>query len=195
MADETNTNAQAQAVNNGAQQTAPEIDYGKIEAMINKGAQQKENAILKSYFEQMGMDEDGIKTAVNEYKTKQAEAKKQQTADVENMKAENEKLKKQITADKINSKATSVALDMGVDKNTVQYVIKLADMSKAIDEKGEVSEESVKSAIEQVLKDVPAFKASAQSKGFVQVGAGKEQTDADKTDELYKLFGIKTKKE
>ena len=32
-----------------------EIDYGKIEAMINKGNQQKENAILKSYFEQQGM--------------------------------------------------------------------------------------------------------------------------------------------
>ena len=60
MADTDNTQAQA------TQQTqAPEIDYGKIEAMINKGTQQKENAILKSFFEQQGMTEEEIKTAIS----------------------------------------------------------------------------------------------------------------------------------
>ena len=43
MADAENTQVQATQ-----QVTAPEIDYGKIEAMINKGNQQKENAILMS---------------------------------------------------------------------------------------------------------------------------------------------------
>ena len=41
MAETDNTQVQATQ-----QVTAPEIDYGKIEAMINKGNQQKENAIL-----------------------------------------------------------------------------------------------------------------------------------------------------
>ena len=41
------------------------IDYDKIQSMIDKGVQQKENAILKSYFEQQGMSEDEIKTAIN----------------------------------------------------------------------------------------------------------------------------------
>ena len=63
------------------QVTAPEIDYGKIEAMINKGSQQKENAILKSYFEQQGMTEDEVKSAVAEYRAnKQKQADEQKTA-------------------------------------------------------------------------------------------------------------------
>ena len=61
MAD-TENNTQAQATQ---QVTAPEIDYGKIESMINKGTQQKENAILKSFFEQQGMTEDEVKTAIS----------------------------------------------------------------------------------------------------------------------------------
>ena len=69
MSDTDNTQVtQMQATQ---QTTAPEIDYGKIEAMINKGTQQKENAILKSFFEQQGMTEDEVKTAISSYKAEQ----------------------------------------------------------------------------------------------------------------------------
>ena len=54
MGEEHNTQAQQQA-------TQPEaIDYSKIEAMISKGTQQKESAILKSYFEQQGMTDEEV---------------------------------------------------------------------------------------------------------------------------------------
>ena len=46
---ETDNNTQSQGAQATQQVQAPEIDYGKIEAMINKGSQQKENAILRSY--------------------------------------------------------------------------------------------------------------------------------------------------
>ena len=186
MADAEN-NTQAQATQ---QVTAPEIDYGKIEAMINKGSQQKENAILKSYFEQQGMTEDEVKSAVAEYRAnKQKQADEQKNA-YANMQAENEQLKAQILQSNINAKATDIGLDMGVDKNAVGYLIKMADLSKAVNEKNEISEEEIKNAFEEVLKNVPALKASVNSNTGFKVGADNVQQENDKTNMLRKVAGL-----
>ena len=186
MAD-TENNTQAQATQ---QVTAPEIDYGKIEAMINKGTQQKENAILKSFFEQQGMTEDEVKTAVSEYKAnKQKHADDQKNA-YANMQKENEQLKAQILQNNINAKATDIGMDMGVDKNAVQYLVKMADLSKAVNEKNEISEEEIKNAFEEVLKNVPALKASTNSNTGFKVGADNNQAENDRTNMLRKVAGL-----
>ena len=188
MSDTDNTQVtQTQATQ---QTTAPEIDYGKIEAMINKGSQQKENAILKSYFEQQGMTEDEVKSAVAEYRAnKQKQADEQKNA-YANMQAENEQLKAQILQSNINAKATDIGLDMGVDKNAVGYLIKMADLSKAVNEKNEISEEEIKNAFEEVLKNVPALKASVNSNTGFKVGADSVQQENDKTNMLRKVAGL-----
>ena len=136
-------NTQAQGTQAQQQVQTPEIDYGKIEAMINKGTQQKENAILKSFFEQQGMTEDEVKTAITSYKAEQGKKAEEQKTAYANMQAENEQLKAQILQSNINAKATDIGLDMGVDKNAVAYLIKMADLSKAVNEKNEISEEEV----------------------------------------------------
>ena len=192
MADaENNTQVTPQPQAQATQQvTAPEIDYGKIEAMINKGSQQKENAILKSYFEQQGMTEDEVKSAVAEYRAnKQKQADEQKNA-YANMQAENEQLKAQILQSNINAKATDIGLDMGVDKNAVGYLIKMADLSKAVNEKNEISEEAIKNAFEEVLKDVPALKASTNSNNGFKVGADSQQQENDRTNMLRKVAGL-----
>ena len=191
MADTENTQVTPQPQAQATQQvTAPEIDYGKIEAMINKGSQQKENAILKSYFEQQGMTEDEVKSAVAEYRAnKQKQADEQKNA-YANMQAENEQLKAQILQSNINAKATDIGLDMGVDKNAVAYLIKMADLSKAVNEKNEISEDAIKNAFEEVLKNVPALKASVNSNTGFKVGADNVQQENDKTNRLRKVAGL-----
>ena len=187
MADtENNTQAQTQAT----QVTAPEIDYGKIEAMINKGTQQKENAILKSFFEQQGMTEDEVKTAITTYKAEQGKKAEEQKNAYATMQAENEQLKAQILQNNINAKATNIGLDMGVDKNAVGYLIKMADLSKAVNEKSEISEEEIKNAFEEVLKNVPALKASVNSNTGFKVGADNVQRENDKANMLRKVAGL-----
>ena len=186
MAD-TENNTQAQATQ---QVTAPEIDYGKIEAMINKGTQQKENAILKSFFEQQGMTEDEVKTAISSYKAEQGKKAEEQKTAYANMQAENEQLKAQILQSNINAKATDIGLDMGVDKNAVAYLIKMADLSKAVNEKNEISEEEIKKAFDEVLKNVPALKASQNSNTGFKVGADNNQAENDKTNMLRKVAGL-----
>ena len=178
---------QAQATQ---QVTAPEIDYGKIEAMINKGTQQKENAILKSFFEQQGMTEDEVKTAISSYKAEQGKKAEEQKTAYANMQAENEQLKAQILQSNINAKATDIGLDMGVDKNAVGYLIKMADLSKVVNEKNEISEEAIKNAFEEVLKNVPALKASTNSNNGFKVGADSQQQENDRTNMLRKVAGL-----
>ena len=188
MSDTDNTQVtQTQAT----QQTiAPEIDYGKIEAMINKGTQQKENAILKSFFEQQGMTEDEVKTAISSYKAEQGKKAEEQKTAYANMQAENEQLKAQILQNNINAKATDIGLDMGVDKNAVAYLIKMADLSKVVNEKNEISEEAIKNAFEEVLKNVPALKASTNSNNGFKVGADSQQQENDRTNMLRKVAGL-----
>lgn len=191
MADTDNTQVTPQPQAQATQQvTAPEIDYGKIEAMINKGTQQKENAILKSFFEQQGMTEDEVKTAITTYKAEQGKKAEEQKTAYANMQAENEQLKAQILQSNINAKATDIGLDMGVDKNAVGYLIKMADLSKAVNEKNEISEEEIKNAFEEVLKNVPALKASVNSNTGFKVGADSVQQENDKTNMLRKVAGL-----
>lgn len=188
MAEEQNIQTEAQ--NQQQQSTAPEIDYGKIEAMINKGNQQKENAILKSYFEQQGMTEEEIKTAVNDYKANKANKAQEEKNAFITMQEENKQLKAQILQNNINAKATEIGLDMGVDKNAVAYLVKMADLTKAVNEKNEISEEAIKDAFEEVLKNVPALKASTNSNEGFKIGADSHQQENDKTNILRKAAGL-----
>ena len=190
MAETDNTQAQGTQAQGTQQVQTPEIDYGKIEAMINKGTQQKENAILKSFFEQQGMTEDEVKTAITSYKTEQEKKAEEQKNAYANMQAENEQLKAQILQSNINAKATDIGLDMGVDKNAVAYLIKMADLSKAVNEKNEISEEEIKKAFDEVLKNVPALKASQNSNTGFRVGADNNQAENDKTNMLRKVAGL-----
>lgn len=193
MADET----QVQTQQEQEQQTTPTVDYGKIEQMINKGVQQKESAILKSYFEQQGMTEEEIKTAVKDYKANRARTLEEQNranADKEKQYAEKDKeletLRAQLREHTINAKALDIGLNMGVDKNAVAYLVKMADLSKAMDENGEISEEAIKNAFEQVLKDVPALKASKNSNEGFKVGADSYEEENNRTNMLRKVAGL-----
>lgn len=185
MAEEQNVQTQATQ-----QATAPEIDYGKIEAMINKGTQQKESAILKSYFEQQGMTEEEVKTAISSYKAEQGKKAQEKETLYADMQKENESLKAQILQSSINAKAMDIGLDMGVDKNAVAYLVKMADLSKVVNEKNEISEEAIKNAFEEVLKNVPALKASQNSNEGFKVGADSHQQEHDKTNMLRKVAGL-----
>ena len=83
---------------------------------------------------------------------------------------------------------------MGVDKNAIAYLVKMADLTKAVTEKGEVSEEAIKNAFEQVLKDVPALKASTNSNEGFKVGADSYKQDNDKENMLRRVAGLPPKK-
>jgi hypothetical protein len=169
------------------------IDYEKIEAMITKGTQQKESAILKSYFEQQGLSNEEMTQAINDFKANRKNAAQQRETEFTTLKTENAQLKEQMLKTNISNEAQRAALELGVDAKNVQFVLKLADFDGAVSDKGEINAEAVKSAVSKVLEEVPAFKqAKNDSKGFIPVG-GKEQTADDEKaaeERLRKAFGL-----
>ena len=170
------------------------IDYDKIQSMIDKGVQQKENAILKSYFEQQGMSEDEIKTAIGDYKSKKQTQAQEQAGELAKLQNANTELQSRLTNELLSKQAFNDCLDLGVDKNTIPYVIKSADFKDAIDDKGEIKADKVREAIEKVLADVPAFKGSAKDdKGF-RIGVGGDQNEVDQENTLRRAFGLAPKK-
>lgn len=194
---DNNTQAQAATGANSQQSNAGQngIDYDKIQSMIDRGVQQKENAILKSYFEQQGMSEDEIKAAIGDWKSKkQTQAQEQSTAFAQ-LQESNKALQARLTQELLERQAFGDCLDLGVDKATIPYVIKSADFKDAVDEKGEIKADKVREIIEKVLADVPAFKGTAKDdKGF-KIGVGGEAEDAtEQENALRKAFGLAPKK-
>ena len=171
------------------------IDYDKIQSMIDKGVQQKENAILKSYFEQQGMSEDEIKSAIGDWKSKKQTQAQEQNNALSQLQETNKALQAQLTQELLSKQAFNDCLDLGVDKNTIPYVIKSADFKDAIDEKGEVKADKVREVIEKVLADVPAFKGAPKDEKGFKIGVGGETDDAtEQENALRKAFGLAPKK-
>ena len=171
------------------------IDYDKIQSMIDKGVQQKENAILKSYFEQQGMSEDEIKTAIGDYKSKKQTQAQTQAGELAKLQNANTELQSRLTNELLSKQAFNDCLDLGVDKNTIPYVIKSADFKDAIDDKGEIKADKVREAVEQVLKDVPAFKGTSNDDKGIKFGVSGEHDDAtEQENALRKAFGLSPKK-
>lgn len=194
---ETNTQTQAENNNTNNQQSndgLSGIDYGKIQSMIDKGVQQKENAILKSYFGQQGMSEDEVKAAIGEWKAKKQSDAQQKSDDLLKLQEMNNELQARLTHELLSKQAFNDCLDLGVDRNTIPHVIKCADFKEVV-ENGEIKADKVREVIEQVLKDVPAFKGSSNdNKGF-KVGVNGEQDEStEQENALRKAFGLSPKK-
>lgn len=167
-------NGQAgQQGNQNNQQTAG-VDYDKIQAMLDNATAKKENAVLKSYFQQQGLSEDEISQAIATFKqNKQQQTEQQQNA---NANLQNEVAAAQKVAEQaqIELAATKVAMTLGINAKTLPYVLKMADFSKAKDTDGKISEDNVKAALDQVIKDVPALKPVQEGNAGFQIGAGQQ---------------------
>lgn len=187
----SNNNGQAgQQGGQNNQQTAG-VDYDRLQEMINTATAKKENAVIKDYFMQQGLSENELHQAITAFKqSKEQQANAQQNA---NASLQNEVAAAQKDAEqaRIELAATQVAITLGIEAKTVPYVLKMADFSKAKGTDGKISEDNVKSALEQVLKDVPALKPATDSNGGFQIGGpGGGNTNQANEDALKRAFGL-----
>lgn len=172
----------------GQPPTVPQIDYTKIQQMLDGTLAAKEDTALKAYFKQQGLSQEEVEQAIATFKQQKAAqqpdvAALTQTAQAAQAAAQQAMLDKE---------ATLVAISLGLDAKTIPYVLKMADLSQAIGQDGKVNTETLNTALNKVLEDVPALKPQpGQATGFVQVGAsggtGQQQTT---DDALKKAFGL-----
>ena len=180
----------AQQNQNTQQASAPAIDYGKIQQMLDGTLAAKDDTALKAYFKQQGLSQQEVEQAIAVFKQQKAA----NTPDVGAM--QNQLTQAQETAKQaqIQNAAILVAVSMGIDAKTIPYILKMADLSQAVGQDGKVNEENLKAALNKVLEDVPALKPQASgTTGFIQVGAASSGTgqQANQADQLSSIFGNK----
>ena len=182
----------------GTQNTSatPEIDYDKLAGIISGKQSVAEDTVLKGYFKQQGMSEDEMKQAIAAYEMKEAigafkKQKAENTPDVAAIQEQLAKAQTQVRRAELEKQATIQALELGLDVKTVPYAIKMAELDKAVGEDGKINTESIKSALTQVLEDIPGLKPQAQVSGGFQIGAsGNGQNTQTTQEQLNAAFGV-----
>ena len=180
----------AQQNQNTQQASAPAIDYGKIQQMLDGTLAAKEDTALKAYFKQQGLSQQEVEQAIAAFKQQKAA----NTPDVGAMQIQLTQAQEAAKQAQIQNAAILVAVSMGIDAKTIPYILKMADLSQAVGQDGKVNEENLKAALNKVLEDVPALKPQASgTTGFIQVGAASSGTgqQANQADQLSSIFGNK----
>lgn len=172
-----------------------QIDYSKIEEIVNKRSSKTQDNVLKGYLKQQGLTGEELDQAVITYKQQKETAKQQAIQDQETMKLENERLKAQILNSNIDSKLSTLAAAEGVSADKIPFLAKLIDRKGLSDDKGNVLEDKVKEAMGAVIKAFPDFKNNVQNNnGFEQIGGGGSQQQTNSVDEkLDAIFGVNKK--
>ena len=196
----TNPNAEGNGGTDGAasgsKQTYTQEDLDKI---VTERTGRAEKAALKSFFQQQGLTEEEANSAIAEYKKTKAEKAEASKNDAKAQadradaaeKAAQEAIAK-ANAALIKANAQIQASNLGVKSNKLEYVVKMADLSKiTIDDDGNPDDAAIKAAVEQVLKDVPELKDTKESSGGFKIGAdGNKDKGGDSDDAIRRAFGL-----
>ena len=159
-----------------------QVDYDKIQQMLEGTLKAKEEVALKNYFKQQGLTQEEADKAIQDFKAQKAK----NSPDVSALQGDLEKEKAAVVQARIENAAIMASMSMGLDAKTIPYVLKLADLSGVVDKDGKINEESVKAAISKVLEDLPQIKPAAEGNNGFQIGAdsgssGQTQTRQNQT--------------
>lgn len=163
------TNVQPQAQNTNV--ASGSVNYDEIFKKLDNILDKRSEGIAKSALKDNGYEDAEMKDILTQYRaSKQAKASEADNT-ITTLKNENAELKSTIREERLNNEISTQAKSLNVDEKTVPYLVKIADLSKCFDDKGNVSAEEVKKALEQVLNDVPGLKSEDKGTAGVQVGA------------------------
>lgn len=171
----SNPNAQnAAGQNNNANQpnnNSNGIDYNKIQEMIDGRNAKTEDSVLKSYFQKQGLSQEEIESAINTFKTQKANQAKAQNKELTDAQASLQKTQLENQRLRIEKKAYDFVDELNVDIKTMPYLLKMADLNNCADKDGNVLEDTLKTALQKVIDDVPGLKKQVQGTVGITVGA------------------------
>ena len=172
--DPSGNSSPAQGAAGQTGQQAPVIDYARIQQMLDGTLAAKEDTALKAYFKQQGLSQQEAEQAIAAFKQQKAANQPEVKAlPGQETEAQNQRAAAQAEARQaqLESAATMAAVSLGMDAKTIPYVLRMADLSQAMGQDGKINEETLKTALNKVLEDIPALKPqSTGSTGFVQMG-------------------------
>ena len=135
-----------------------EIDYEKLMKLVEGKQKASEESVLKGYFKQQGLSKEELDSAIADYKAKKAESE----PNVDEIQKQNTELLEELNSTRVQNAATLETFKMGIKEESVPYLLKLLDLSDAIDDDGKVNQDAVKKSIEDVVKAVPGFASTKE---------------------------------
>lgn len=192
---EPNNNQQVQnepTNNNTNAEWKSSIDkiFEKLDTIIEN----KSNGVARSALRDNGFEDEEIKNILKQWRDNKQTKSQENTTKMNDLTNQVSALNNQLITEKVNNQAFLCGLDLGLDSKTIPYVVKLADLSKATDDKGEISVENIKTAMSKVLDDVPSFKPSNNNNGFMKIGADTSNgAKGNQEDVLAGIFGTRKK--
>lgn len=151
------------------QNAAPQIDYGKIQQMLDGTLAAKEDTALKAYFKQQGLSQQEVEQAIATFK----EQKAANQPNVEALQQQAATAAAEARQAQIQQAATMAAVGLGISVTSIPYVLKMADFSQTVGQDGKISNEKLTEALNKVLEDIPALKPQeTDTTGFLHVGTG-----------------------
>lgn len=196
---ETNVVEQETQETQGAPETQKvEIDYSKLEEIVEKGKAQKENAIINSFLQQMGLSQDEIKEAANIFRENKEREEKERLSNTENLTKELESLKSQLGKAQLDNIINQSSYELGLDAKTVKAIQRLGDFSQ-VQTYGKIDSEKVKGVINSVLEEYPMLKTTKTEEApkenkRIDVGSPDSNINNKTSDDEYrKLWGLPPK--
>lgn len=174
--------------NNQNNQNGTQIDYDKIQQMLNGTLKAKEDTALKAYFRQQGLSQEEVEQAINTFKQQKAA----NTPDVNAMQTQLTQAQDAAQKAQIENAAIMQAVQLGIDSKKIPFVLKLADLSEVVDKEGKINDETLKAQLNKVLEALPELKPQANQQTGFQIGAsGSNQQQGNQNDQLASIFGNK----
>lgn len=172
------------------------IDYGKLEEIINKGINQKENSILKSYFSQQGLSEEEMKEAISNFKNSRKTEEEKNNKDFENLTNNYANLQKQFNQEKINNALNLALIKKGLTEEQIPFISKMVEVDGILNDKSEINKEKLNENIENVFKAFPNLLNKKEDKPLIKVGTSSDNSQYDESSDalLRKAFGLSNKK-
>ena len=148
------------------QNATPQIDYGKIQQMLDGTLAAKEDTALKAYFKQQGLSQQEVEQAIATFK----EQKAANQPNVEALQQQAATAAAEARQAQIQQAATMAAVGLGISVTSIPYVLKMADFSQTVGQDGKISNEKLTEALNKVLEDIPALKPQeTDTTGFLYV--------------------------
>lgn len=197
----TETENQTQ-VESTSTQTQSEDILNKLDAIIEKKTEKKQDEWMKSMLRDNGLQDDEVKDLLSQWKASKTAKTEKATNDYNDLKTKYDALEKEFTQNKINTSAAKVAKELNIAESSLKHVLKLADTSEFYKD-GAVQEDKIKSSFEAVLADIPALAGKVEEKketnttvtstGFKNVGAD-DHKESDPMAAIRKAMGLPEKK-
>lgn len=165
------------------------INYDRIQEMLNGTIAAKEKTALKAYFKEQGLSQEEAEQAIAAFKAEKASRE----PDVNALQEQLTQQKEAALRANVEKEAMFLADEIGVELSTMPHLMKLADLSKATDDTGQINKEELKAALNKILEELPQLKTNReqQQNGFRQIGSGGQQGASAAEDQLADIFGNK----